>query len=168
MLNMWHWNLITQEKAKEASEGKLKDILMWGEISINDDLEMFLTNLLNSKEIKKEGVVSFLTPKLTKEELKLVEEKNKDHLENYWAHFKGYPQTLRDQKLSVNLKKTLHFHKITLHFYKITLHILKKTLHFFKKTLHFLKITLHFLKKSLNYLKKTLSFPEKFSRFEIF
>ena len=85
-----------------------------------------------------------------------------------YSLYDGYPQTLRDQKLSVNLKKTLHFHKTTLHFHKITLHILKKTLHFFKKTLHFLKITLHFLKKSLNYLKKTLSFPGKFSRFEIF
>ena len=80
----------------------------------------------------------------------------------------GYPQTLRDHKLSVYPKITLHFRKRTLHIFKKTLHILKKTLHFFKKTLHFLKITLHFLKKSLNYLKKSLSFPGKFSRFEIF
>ena len=110
MLNMWHWNLITQEKAKEASEGKLKDILMWGEISINDDLEMFLTNLLNSKEIKKEGVVSFLTPKLTKEELKLVEEKNKDHLESYWAHFNGEnPDVMPEEmKKSDSTSKYVH------------------------------------------------------------
>ena len=69
----------------------------------------------------------------------------------------GYPQTLRDHKLSVYPKITLHFRKRTLHILKKTLHILKKTLHLFKKTLHFFKKILHFLKITLHFLKKTLS-----------
>ena len=50
---------------------------------------MFLTNLLNSKEIKEERVESFFTPKLTEEELKLVEAKNEDHLNSYLYHHDG-------------------------------------------------------------------------------
>ena len=90
MLGMFRRNLITNEKAKDASEGKLKNEAGWEdqEVSINDDLEMFLTNLLNSKEIKEEVVRSFFTPKLTEEELKLVEAKNEDHLNSYFDH--GY------------------------------------------------------------------------------
>ena len=88
MLDMYRRNLITKEKAKEASEGKLKNEKGWKyqEVSINDDLEMFLTNLLNPKEIKLEKVYSFFTPKLTEEGLKLVELKNEDHLETYFNH----------------------------------------------------------------------------------
>ena len=61
MLYMRRRNLITKEKAKEASEGKLKNESGWRgeEVSINGDLEMFLKNLLNSKEIKDEEVFSF-------------------------------------------------------------------------------------------------------------
>ena len=65
---MCRQKLVTKEKAKEASEGKLKNERDWRfeEVSINDDLEMFLTNILNSKEIEMEVVRSFHTPKLTK------------------------------------------------------------------------------------------------------
>ena len=68
MLEMCRQKLVTKEKAKEASEGKLKNERDWRfeEVSINDDLEMFLTNILNSKEIEMEVVRSFHTPKLTK------------------------------------------------------------------------------------------------------
>ena len=40
--------------------------------SINEDLESFLINLQNQKEVKYESVEIFFTPKLTNEELKLV------------------------------------------------------------------------------------------------
>ena len=89
ILRMWRRNLITKEKAKDASEGKLKNensAWRYEEVSINDDLEMFLANLLNSKEIKEEEVHSFFTPQLTEEELKLVENKNEDHLNTYLYH----------------------------------------------------------------------------------
>ena len=85
MLEMCRQKLVTKEKAKEASEGKLKNERDWRfeEVSINDDLEMIITNLLNSKEIKEEKLLSFFTPKLTKEELKLVERDNYEHMKTY-------------------------------------------------------------------------------------
>ena len=54
MLLIRRRNLITKEKAKEASGGKLKNDEGWKneEVSVNDDLEMFLANLLNSKKNK--------------------------------------------------------------------------------------------------------------------
>ena len=76
-------NLITKEKSKEAAEGKLKNDpdLRFYEGSINDDLDSFVNNLQNSEGIDDEEVESFFTPKLTKEELKLVEQKNREHME---------------------------------------------------------------------------------------
>ena len=84
-LTMNRLNLITKEKSKEAAQGKLENNL--GEFfkgSINDDLDSFVKNLQNSGEIDNENVYSFFTPKLTKEELKLVEQKNKEHMKTYW------------------------------------------------------------------------------------
>ena len=87
LLHMWQWKLVTKEKTKEAWDGKLKNETGWEDISTNDDLEIFLTNILNSKEIKEERVDSFFTPKLTEEELKLVEAKDKAHLNSYYFHY---------------------------------------------------------------------------------
>ena len=39
--------------------------------------------------MKYEDVNSFFTPKLTNEELKLIKEGNKEHLETYWDHCLG-------------------------------------------------------------------------------
>ena len=55
--------------------------------SINDDLERFFINLQNQKEVKEEDVFSFFTPKLTNEELKLVQEGNKEHLKSYAYYY---------------------------------------------------------------------------------
>ena len=81
MLHFIRWNLITKEKAKSASKGKLKNEKSWKneELSVNDDFETILTNLQNAEEIEEEVVHSFLTPKLTNEELKLVERENQEH-----------------------------------------------------------------------------------------
>ena len=113
MLYMYRRNLITKEKAKDASEGKLKNESGWGGevVSINDDLEMFLTNILNSKNIKEERVESFFTPKLTEEELKLVEVKNKDHLNsylNYPIHGRNPDVDPVEMKKSDSTDKYLH------------------------------------------------------------
>ena len=64
-------NLVTKEKVKKAAEEKLKNEKDWKylEGSINDDLEL-----------EAEHVFSFFTPKLTIEELKLVQEGNEEHL----------------------------------------------------------------------------------------
>ena len=85
MLGMWRWKLVTKEKVKKAYQGKLKNDEDWEdwEGSINDDLEEFLINLRNQKEVEYEHVWSFFTPKLTNEELKLVQEGNEEHLNTY-------------------------------------------------------------------------------------
>ena len=84
-LNMLRINLITKEKSIQAAEGKLKNDEDWEhyEGSINDDLDLFINNLQNSNEIRDETVWSFFLPKLTEEELELVEEKNYEHMMSY-------------------------------------------------------------------------------------
>ena len=90
-LGMWRQELVTKEKVKQAYEGKLKNEKGWKiyETSIHDDLEIFFTDLQNQKQIKNETVLSFFTPKLTEKELKLVQEKNEQHLVTYSKHFIG-------------------------------------------------------------------------------
>ena len=84
-LSMRRRNLITKEKSNEAAEGKLKKELGWEDFkgSINDDLDSFVSNLQSSEEIDYEVVESFFHPKLTKEELELIEQKNVEHMETY-------------------------------------------------------------------------------------
>ena len=88
-LRMIKRHLITKEKLKEAAEGKLKNERDWEDYegSINDDLDLFITKLQNSNEVEDEIVQSFFLPKLTKEELKLVEEKNYEHMLSYARGF---------------------------------------------------------------------------------
>ena len=88
-LEMTRMNLITKEKSKQAAEGKLKNDPDWGhyEGSINDDLDSFVNNLQNSEEIDHEYVTCFFLSKLTKEKLKLVEQKNKEHMMTYGFEF---------------------------------------------------------------------------------
>jgi len=80
-----------KRNSKKAAEGKLKNEFGWKneEESINDDLERFLINLQNQKKVKEEIVESFFTPKLTNEELKLVQERNQEHLRTYGVHCLG-------------------------------------------------------------------------------
>ena len=110
MLSMHRRNLITQEKANEASDGKLMHEWDKEFMSINDDLEMFFTNLLNSKEVKKEKVHSFFTPKLTKEELKLVQMKNEDHLETYLFHSAGFNPDVNVKEMGKSDSKSKYVH----------------------------------------------------------
>ena len=90
-LSMWRRDLVTKETVKKAVEGKMKNDEYWikEEESINDDLESFLINLQNQKEVKQESVRRFFTPKLTNEELILVQERNEEHLRTYWIHYDG-------------------------------------------------------------------------------
>ena len=78
MLHMKWWKLISKEKSIAACEGKLVDDNNWFYFngSINEDLESFLNNLYTKKDIEAEDILSFFLPKLTKIELKLVEEKD--------------------------------------------------------------------------------------------
>ena len=90
-LFMWRRNLVTKETVKKAYQGKLKNDEDWEgyERSIHDDLETFFINLQDRKKIQNEPVYSFFTPKLTEEELKLVEKRNEQHLSSYLYHYFG-------------------------------------------------------------------------------
>ena len=89
-IKMTRKHLITKEKEEEAAEGKLKNDPEWRlyKGSINEDLDSFMNNLPNSNEMRDEDVWSFFLPKLTKKELKLVEENNEEHLGKYlWTYY---------------------------------------------------------------------------------
>ena len=79
--------LVTKElaKAKAVDDEWLKGYLDLDQFkqSINDDLESYFHKFLNQQQIEDETVHSFCLPKLTKEELKLVEEKNEEHKRTY-------------------------------------------------------------------------------------
>ena len=110
-------NLITKEKSKAAYEGKLKNEDHWNfwncyDGSINDDMESFINNLQeisSLEEIKKEEVHSFFLPKLRKEELKLVEEKNFEHMMTYWRKFNADVDK-EEMKKSDSKDKYVHGH----------------------------------------------------------
>ena len=117
IFRMFRLYLITEETAKAASEGKLYGAYEWGvyekeQLSINDDLEMFLAKILNcqyeykprskGKRIVQSKVYSFFTQKLTEEELKLVEVKNEDHLKTYKDYNDGFNPDVSDE-----MKKSL-------------------------------------------------------------
>ena len=88
-LHMRRLRLLTKEKAKKGQNGEMRNDegRVYNAGSINDDLERFLSNLQNQKEVKDEIVESFFTPKLTDEEMKLVQEGNKKHLSSYVDSF---------------------------------------------------------------------------------
>ena len=87
-LTMWRRNLVTKETVKKAYKGAMKTEKVWNryEGSINDDLETFFINLQDQETIKEDEINSFFTPKLIEEELKLVEERNEEHLRSYSFH----------------------------------------------------------------------------------
>ena len=88
-LEMYRRCLITKEKQKQAYKGELKNEFNWDRYqgSINDDLESFFINIQNFNDLKEEKVVSFFLPKLTQDELKLVEKQDKTQLETYWYQY---------------------------------------------------------------------------------
>ena len=94
-LSMLRLNLITKEKSIAAYEEKLKNDDDWEhyEGSINDNLESFfhrLQEISSLEDINKEYVYNFFLPKLTKEELKLVEEQKKKYMSTFSANRLGY------------------------------------------------------------------------------
>ena len=92
-LRMLRQKLVTKEKVKLAYKGKLKNDEGWGHFkgSINDDLETFFVNLQNGGEIKYEDVGCFFLPKLSQEELNLIEVADENHLKTYSYHRSDSP-----------------------------------------------------------------------------
>ena len=95
-LKMIRKHLITKAIADAAAEGMLKNDAEWKQCegSINDDLDSFLNKFLNQEEIDDERVESFFLPRLTKKQLKLVSEKDKEYMTTF---------LLRNPDVDVNL-----------------------------------------------------------------
>ena len=71
--------LITKEAMEDLSKGKKH----WSKNSVNDDLELLFEDLQLGKEPEKGVILSYWSPKLTKEELKLAEEKNPNYFDTF-------------------------------------------------------------------------------------
>ena len=112
MLCMVRGNLVTKETVTKAAEGKLKNELGWKneKQSINDDLERLFINLQNQKEVKEELVVSFFTPKLTNEEMKLVQERNQEHLRTYLDHRLGGNPDVDEEEMKKSDSQSKYVH----------------------------------------------------------
>ena len=80
-INLHKWNLITKEEMEQYCKGERdrKD-------SVNDDLESLFQNIRLGKE-PEEWTHTYLLPKLTPEELKLVEEKNRCYFQTFYFAF---------------------------------------------------------------------------------
>ena len=79
-LSLFRWKLITKEKMKNYCKGKEDE-----KESVNDDLEVFFENIRLGKNVENEELVgTYFLPKLTKEELKLVENKNSFYLATFF------------------------------------------------------------------------------------
>ena len=125
MLGMQRFNLVTKEKVKKVYDGKLKndqqmrssEVQRWMTYStedykgsINDDLEEFLINLRNQKEVKEEQVCSFFTPKLTNAELNLVQEGDEEHLMTYFDTFSGLNPDVDVEEMQKSDSKSKYVH----------------------------------------------------------
>ena len=88
MIYMVRWHLITKETMVDGYKGKFENEKGYYKESVHDDLDSFFQKLQNG-QMEKEKVVTNYMPMLTKEELKLVEQRNQDHLESYWWHYHG-------------------------------------------------------------------------------
>ena len=70
-------NLITKEKMENYCKGEEKE-----KHSVNDDLESFLENIRRGKEPDEE-VITYFLPKLTEEELELVDRRDTSYLQTF-------------------------------------------------------------------------------------
>ena len=125
MLGMMRWNLVTKEKVKQAYEGKLKNDKDWKmyKESIHDDLENFFANLQGQTKIN-EHVYSFYTPKLSVDELKLVERKDELHLGTYsWHNFKRNPD-VDDEEMKKSNSKSKY---VKGHCWRHTIHLVTES-----------------------------------------
>ena len=71
-----------------------------------------MSNLENQTEVKRQSVQSFFTSKLTKEELKLVQKRNREHLLTYADSFNSLnPDVdIEEMKQSNSKSKYVHGH----------------------------------------------------------
>ena len=77
-LYMWRFNLITKEVMENYCQGEIYE----REDSVNDDLESLIEDLRLGKE-PDEKVDTYFVPKLTVEELKMVQRKDRTYFETF-------------------------------------------------------------------------------------
>ena len=95
ILRMWKRNLITKENTKCA------------DLSINDDLETFLNEFEMRENMNDEIVYTVFQPKLSEEEMMLVEKKNEEHMNTYGCGLRA-DVGLVDMKKSKSTDKYLN------------------------------------------------------------
>ena len=84
-INMWRWRLITKEAMEKFTKG---EDIFGRKDSVNDDLESFFEDLRLGKKPKKE-VWTYFLPKLTEEEMELVEQKDPNYLLTFYERYNG-------------------------------------------------------------------------------
>jgi len=82
-ISMGRWELITKERMESYCMGKNAE-----KASVNDDLESSFDNLRLGKEPDEQNWTYFL-PKLTQEELDLVENRDSSYLETFFYDLGG-------------------------------------------------------------------------------
>ena len=119
-LEMYRLQLVTKETVKKAYKGELKNDKDWKyyDESIHDDLEKVFIDLQDGKKITNEEVFSFFTPKLTEEELKLVEERNEQQLSTYSRHYFGNDPDVDAEEMKKSDSKSKYVH---VHCYRATM-----------------------------------------------
>ena len=101
IINMSRKNLITEEKMKNYCKGKELE-----KESINDDLDSFFEDIRLGKQ-PKDWAGTYFLPKLTEEELKLVETKDSDFMETFYSKMDA-DVTNAEMKLSESDSKFVH------------------------------------------------------------
>ena len=96
----WRSNLVTKEVMKAFYKGEIKsnDSQFSWEESVQDDLESFFEKLKIGKE-EREDIATYFLPKLTNEEMELVEMKDEEHLQEYVWHFIERPVDVDAEEL---------------------------------------------------------------------
>ena len=98
-ITLWRGFLITKEKMEDYCKGKMVE-----KASVNDDLESFFEDLrLDYKPI--DWVLTYFLPKLTKEELKLVERKDPNYMNTFSRRFSSADVDEAEMKLSESKSK---------------------------------------------------------------
>ena len=97
------WKIITKEKMEKYCKGEDRE----REDSVNDDLESFFEDLRLGKEPPHQSVVTYFLPKLTEEEMELVERKDRNYFETF-LHVKHADVKEAEMKLSESDSKYVY------------------------------------------------------------
>ena len=94
IISLERWKLITKEAMEDYCKGEEAE-----KVSVNDDLESFFEDLRLGKEPPHQSVFTYFLPKLTEEEMELVERKDRNYFETF-LHVKHADVKEAEMKLS--------------------------------------------------------------------